>query len=95
MKTLKDYSVTYTALEHDSVVRKFEGNLWTWQETFRQVFGPGSHIDKLVSDWNGKERIFVDPVDWGDPKCCPTCKTEAVKLSERLKAKNDRITKIS
>ena len=70
MSTLKDFDANYTVLHHGEVVRQFTSNIWAFQETFRQVFGPGSEADSMIREWKGKTEIFVDPVHWDNPTCC-------------------------
>ncbi len=80
MDTIESYNATYTVLKDGEIIRTFEANLYAWQETFRQVFGPGSHADSMIQEWNGKSQIFVDPVHWDNPTCCAACKEEAKKI---------------
>jgi hypothetical protein len=83
MKTIKDYDAEYTVYEHGTPTKKMRGNIWAWQETFRQVFGPGSHAEELLREWQGRAEIIVDPVDWGNPTCCEACKAEAKRINQQ------------
>ena len=84
MSTLKDFDANYTVLHHGEVVRQFTSNIWAFQETFRQVFGPGSEADSMIREWKGKTEIFVDPVHWDNPNCCASCKDEAKLIIEKM-----------
>jgi hypothetical protein len=80
MNTVKEYQASYTVLKDGEIIRKFNASLYAWQETFRQVFGPGSHADSMIQEWNGKSQIFVDPVHWDNPTCCAACREEAKRI---------------
>lgn len=88
MKTLKDFEAVYTIYEHGIPIRQLTGNIWAWQETYRQVFGPGSHADKLERVWDDQTIAIYDAVDWKEPKCCKFCKETVKEVNEKLANKS-------
>lgn len=77
MKTMKDLEVDYVIYMDDNTTRSFKGNVWTFQETLRLIFGPGSHATHMIAKWDNREEKIVDPVNWENPTCCSTCKQQA------------------
>jgi hypothetical protein len=77
MKTMKDLEVEYTIHMDDNTTRIFKGNVWTFQETFRLIFGPGSRATHMIAKWNDIEEKIIDYVNWQNPTCCGTCKQQA------------------
>ena len=85
MKTMKDFEVDYTIYMDDNTIRSFKGNAWTFQETFRLIFGPGTRAKYMIAKWNGREEKIMDPVNWENPTCCGTCKEQAAYAKAALK----------
>jgi hypothetical protein len=77
MKTMKDLEIDYTVFMDDGSTRTVKGNLWTFQETFRLIFGPGSRVTHAIAKWGDREEKIVDTVNWENPTCCGTCKDQA------------------
>lgn len=84
MTTMKDLEVEYTIYMDDTTSRVFKGNLWTFQETLRLIFGPGSHATHMIARWGDREEKIVDPVNWENPTCCGTCKKQAAYAKAAL-----------
>jgi hypothetical protein len=81
---MKDLEIDYTIYMDDNTTRNFKGNLWTFQETLRLIFGPGSHATYMVARWDDREEKIVDPVNWENPTCCSTCKEQAAYAKAAL-----------
>jgi hypothetical protein len=85
METMKDLEVDYTIYMDDGTTRNLKGNVWTFQETFRLIFGPGSHASYMIARWGDREEKIVDTVNWENPTCCSTCKDQAAYANAALK----------
>lgn len=84
MRTIQDLNVEYTVYSNDIEVRKFKGNVWTFVESYRLIFGPGTPNTSLKVKWKDLEYSLVDYVNWENPVCCKTCRDQADNAKKAL-----------